>query len=166
MLAEATQIQLYGLIFLFGSYTVSSLSDLRRLAAQTDFAEVWGLYTAIFFLIDAAQAAAQTETITYLTIKWMLILAFAAATASTRIYIRLSLMDVTAITALCATLPPIQTITAIILIAALNEILTPILKSLAQTGAYPFLPIVWSTNLLLITINLLQIPQTLTPLIT
>ena len=39
-------LQTYGLVFLLGSLTVASLSDLRRLAAQKDFAEVWGLRTS------------------------------------------------------------------------------------------------------------------------
>ena len=47
-----TAVQLYGLVFLIGSLTVASLSDLRRMAAQKDFAEVWVVFTAAFFAYD------------------------------------------------------------------------------------------------------------------
>ena len=46
-MGELFQVQSWqplGLAFLLGSFTVATLSDLRRLSAQREFVEVWWLF--------------------------------------------------------------------------------------------------------------------------
>lgn len=49
---ELTQPQLLGLAFLLGSFTVATLSDLKRLSAQREFLELWVLFTVGVFAYD------------------------------------------------------------------------------------------------------------------
>jgi len=165
MITTTTTLQFYGLIFLLGSFTVSSISDLKRLAAQKDFAEVWGLYTLTAFIIDGITNTGDPNNLALVALKWMLIITVAVITTTNKLGIRLAMMDTAAITALASTLPPIQAITSLILILLLNEILTPILRNISKSNAYPFLPIIWLANLTYITINALNLPQTLQTII-
>ena len=55
---QPNPIQLHALVFLLGSLSVSALSDIRRLAAQADFSEVWIGFAAAMFAVDAIWGAA------------------------------------------------------------------------------------------------------------
>ena len=158
-------LQTYALVFLLGSLTVSSLSDLKRMAAQADFAEVWAAYTAIMFISDAyLGATGQLNPITF-TIKWAMILVAAAITTQTRIA-DISTMDTAAQTALLATLNPAYIILTITLTILTNELLKPILQKYGEAGAYPYLPTILTVNLLILIItqtNTLETATGLTP---
>ncbi len=47
-----SQFQLYGLIFLLGSFSVATLSDLKTMTAQREFMEVWILFILAFLAYD------------------------------------------------------------------------------------------------------------------
>jgi len=145
---QLTPIQIYGLVFLLGSFTVSSLSDFRRMAAQKDFAEVWILFTLGGFIYDII-IMSNTSPLGLL-IKWGFILFFAVVASNPKLYLRLSIMDVAAIAALFSMLNLIELGLAAILLAVLNEVMTPLLKHYGQGAAYPFLPVVWLVNLIII----------------
>src|SRR5690348_11378042 len=42
----------YGLFFLLGSFTVASLSDIRRMSAQSEFLHIWVLALLCLFVLD------------------------------------------------------------------------------------------------------------------
>jgi hypothetical protein len=149
----ANPLQTYALVFLLGSLTVSSLSDLRRMAAQTDFAEVWGAYVAVMFLMDIYLGMTSQMPLASFVIKWAIIAAFAAATTGARV-VTISTMDVTAIAALLSTLTPAYIILALALLVVANEIMKPALRGYGEGGAYPFLPTVLAVNLLILLIIL------------
>ncbi len=154
-------LQLYGLIFLLGSLTVSSLSDLRRLAAQKDFSEVWGAFTALLLLADILLAINDQSSLPPIAAKWILILITLIATTNARLF-NISTMDVTAITALLSLLNPLEIIASLTLLAITAELLQPILKSFGKAGAYPFLPIVLAVNVVLLAYLLAGGPQLIT----
>jgi hypothetical protein len=147
----ANPLQTYSLVFLLGSLTVSSLSDLRRMAAQTDFAEVWAAYVAVMFLMDIYLGMTSQTPLASFVLKWALIAALAAATTGTRI-VTISTMDVAAIAALLSTLTPAYILLAVVLLAVANEMMKPILRGYGEGGAYPFLPTIMAVNLLILLI--------------
>ena len=139
---------LYALIFMFGTLTVSSLSDLRRMAAQTDFAEVWWVFTGLMFLTDASLGVMGEMDLIIFTLKYAIIFIYLLIATSTRI-MEISTMDASAQTALFSILNPGYIFIAILLSLMINELLKPLLKNYGENGAYPFLPTVWTVNLLL-----------------
>ncbi|MFC2163340.1 hypothetical protein ACFLRF_06630 [Candidatus Altiarchaeota archaeon] len=151
-------IQISGLLYLLGSLTVSSLSDLRRLAAQKDFSEVWGAFTILLLTLDMYLLLIGSIPGIALLLKWALILSFTVLTTTGKIF-RISTMDVTAITALLALLNPAEILLAGLILLLANELLHPFLKKFGEAGAYPFLPVVFTVNLLLITYHLLGGPN-------
>jgi len=142
-------LQIQALVFLLGSLSVSSLSDLRRMAAQADFAEVWGAFTALMFLADVYMGLTAQLHIAPFIAKWALIGLFAAATSGGRIF-SISTMDVAAISALLATLNPAYILLTFPLMLLVNELLKPLLSRYGEEGAYPFLPTVFAVNLLIL----------------
>ncbi|MFH1403347.1 MAG: hypothetical protein ABIH11_03670 [Candidatus Altiarchaeota archaeon] len=157
-------IQLYGLIFLLGSLTVASLSDLRRLAAQKDFTEVWIFFTATMLLTDIYLLTTnQTDPLTA-TAKWTIIIAFASITTTT-IHFNISTMDAAAVTALLSLLNPVEITLTLILLLITGELLQPLLKQYGEAGAYPFLPIAWTINILLLAYATTGGPETLAQII-
>lgn len=145
--------RLYTLIFLLGSLTVSSLSDIRRMAAQADFAEVWWGFTAFMFAADAGLGAAGYYGLYAFLTKWLLLFIFALVIGSTKI-VSMSTMDTAALCALFSCLDAPMMAFAAGMILALNEILKPILRSYGEGGAYPFLPTVLAANLALLAFEL------------
>jgi hypothetical protein len=147
-------IQLHALVFLLGSLSVSSLSDLRRMAAQADFAEVWGAFTAVMFLTDIYLGLTAQLSIVPFIIKWALIGLFTAVASSSRA-LSISTMDITAIAALLATLGPAYILVTLPMMALVNELMKPFLAKYGEAGAYPFLPTVFTVNLILLLIFVL-----------
>jgi hypothetical protein len=149
----ANPIQNYALVFLLGSLTVSSLSDLRRLAAQADFAEIWGAFTAVMFAADVYTGLTGELNLLAFTLKWALILTAVVFTSTVHL-LNISTMDVAALAALMSTLTPAYIILTLFLTVIVNELLHPILRNYGEAGAYPFLPTVLAVNLLLLLILL------------
>jgi hypothetical protein len=139
----------YALIFLLGSLSVASLSDLKRMAAQTDFAEVWWSYTILMFITDTAYGLIGELNLYAFTAKWALTL-LTLAIITTQKTLPISTMDQAALTALLSTLPPIYIIATIPTTIITNELLKPLLKKFGEAGAYPFLPTLFTMNLLAI----------------
>lgn len=139
-------LQLYGLVFLLGSFTVASLSDLRRMAAQKDFAEVWAMFTLLVFAYDLYML----NNVSAFLMKWLLISLFTViAIRMTNAFV-ISLMDVAAICAVISLLSPVQIIIYLVLLAVTKEILGPVLRKFGEGGSYPFLPIVWTTTAIML----------------
>jgi len=154
LIIQLSPIQLYGLVFLLGSYTVASLSDLKRMAAQQDFAEVWAAFAGLMLIYDSYLAITATLPLIILLIKWAIITLFAIAATSTKINFGISLMDIAAITALLATLTPVYAAAALILLLITGELMNPLLKQFGEAGAYPYLPVVLATTILIILTHL------------
>lgn len=153
LFAPTAEIHVYGLVFLLGSLTVAGLSDLRRMAAQTDFAEVWAAFTALMFLTDTYLGLSAQLPLTVFGVKWALIAVYAAA-ASTLHLFDISTMDVSAVTALLSLQNPASILLAVFLLFIVNELLQPILRRYGEAGAYPYLPTVWTANLLILLLTL------------
>ena len=144
-------LQNYALVFLAGSLTVSSLSDLKRMAAQADFAEVWAAFVAAMFLADLYSGlTGQTATAQFLA-KWLLVAAYAVLVTATR-FAAISTMDVAAEAALLSALGPAYILAALVLTFIVNELLQPVLRRYGEAGAYPFLPTVLAVNVIMLAV--------------
>lgn len=144
-------MQLYGLVFLLGSLTVSALSDLRRMAAQRDFAEVWGAFTFISLVADI-YLLAESDPLT-LVAKWALIAGFAYVTLKEHA-LNISLMDVMAVSAVASLLGPATIIGFFVVLLLLREFLSPILEKFGGGGVRPFLPVAFAATVMLISYGL------------
>ena len=153
LITQHNPMQIHALVFLLGSLTVSSLSDLRRMAAQADFAEVWAAYTIVLFSFDVYLGLTAQMALAPFMLKWVLIVVFAAVTTGSHSF-SISTMDVAAIIALLATLNPVYILITLPMLVLVNELLKPILSKYGEAGAYPFLPTVLAANLILLLIFL------------
>lgn len=142
--------QRYGLAFLLGSFTVAALSDVRRMAAQREFLEVWVLAAVALLALDLARADWRFTTLT--GVKWGLILLLAVlSTTRFGILFRLARADVAACTAAAALLPPLLIVVFWALLKTLALVLAPVLAK--RDGSYPFLPVVTLATLAVLVIG-------------
>jgi hypothetical protein len=143
-------LQLYGLVFLLGSLTVAALSDLRRMAAQKDFAEVWGVFAFVAVVFDAYMLS-ETEPLT-LMLKFFLIAAFAYAALKEHA-LNISLMDVSAVVAVASLLNPLEIIVFYTAVIVFRGLLSPMLSKFGGDSVKPFLPVVFSATVLMVVIS-------------
>ncbi|MFC2154362.1 hypothetical protein ACFLRC_02630 [Candidatus Altiarchaeota archaeon] len=152
-----TSIQFYGLVFILGSLTVASLSDVRRMAAQQDFAEVWIVFSALMIAYDFYRVAALKLPIYSFALKWLLIFLLTYFTYFYQnSFLRLSLMDVTAIAAVNSLFTPALIVIFIIALLLSAELLRPFLVRYGDGGAYPFLPVILSATIIMFAFLLVQ----------
>jgi len=142
----------YALLFLLGSLSVASLSDIRRMAAQADFAEVWWVFIGVMFAADIGLGAAGIIAVEALGSKWLLFAAFAVLLTSSK-SLSVATMDQAALLALLSCLDAPMMAAAIALTFLINEIMKPLLASYGSEGAYPFLPTVFVVNLAMLAID-------------
>jgi len=142
------QYQLYGLIFLIGSFSVATLSDLRRMSAQVEFTEVWTIFILIFFVVDLVLWKNSNHIDVFL--KWMLILVFLLI-SDMRIgfLFKMAKGDLLACASVLILLPFFLGILFLILLKLFDLMMRPILRHAGAKGAYPFMPVVFITTFLL-----------------
>ena len=141
LILDLTQNQLYGLIFLIGSFTVATLSDIKYMKAQSEFVEVWVLALLFFLVIDIWrwEEVDQNQTMA----KWALIFIFMPlAHHSFGILFKLARGDVFACAAVMALMSPALIIVFIIILKVADLLFRPILRSFGSGNAYPFMPVV------------------------
>jgi len=141
---------LYGLVFLLGSFTVAAYSDLRRMAAQRDFAEVWVAVTVIVLFIDLYLATSINAPA--LAVKWLLIAGFALTALKYNPFALISPMDVAAVAAAASLLDVVHAAFYFVLVFVFREVMHPLLKKFGDAGAAPFLPVVWAATLAVLAI--------------
>jgi len=142
------QFQLYGIVFLLGSFSVAALSDLRRMSAQVEFTEIWAVFIGIFFIIDIITWQSADQKM--LLLKWLLILFFAlVSNARFGLLFRVARGDLLACAAVLIILPFFLGLVFIILLKVMDLILKPLLRRAGSGSAYPFIPVVWAASILL-----------------
>jgi hypothetical protein len=136
-----TQWQQLGLAFLLGSFTVATLSDLRRLSAQREFVEIWGLFALLVLGLDIVEAHKGIGVGPMLFVKWGMIAGLSVASlARVGWLFRLAAGDVAALAAAASLLEwwwvPIY--------YAIAKVLSWWLGPLLSRGrsVYPFMPVV------------------------
>jgi hypothetical protein len=149
--APANSLQFYGLLFLLGSFTVASLSDIKRMAAQKEFAQVWLVFIAAVFLYDFYRIA--EIHLAYFTVKWILIGLFALVSwRHIGIVLSLSEMDVTAACAVMSLLAPLLVACYYLVLVVFNILLKPALRRFGDGISMPFMPVVFAATVVMLII--------------
>jgi hypothetical protein len=148
--AAVTGMQFYGLVFLLGSFTVASLSDIKRMAAQKEFAEVWLVFTSLAFTYDFYRLSGGVS-IGVFALKWSMIPAFALLSwRYFGIMLSLSEMDITAACAAMSLLTPAYIILYYLLLVSMKFLAKPLLSHFGDGLSTPFLPVVLAATLAVI----------------
>ncbi len=135
------QFQLYGLIFLLGSFSVATLSDLKRMSAQREFTEIWILFFLTFLGYDIYTGYSQGVD-WFIFVKWGLIVIFAIAGFTGALF-NIASGDMFACLAVLALLPPFFILFFILTLKISQLLLGPFLKlGFGKKKRYPFLPVV------------------------
>lgn len=139
---DLAQPQLLGLAFLLGSFTVATLSDLKRLSAQREFLEAWVLFTVGVFAYDVFTVWQAGWALWQVTAaKWGLISVLGVLSwQKVGVVFRLARADVFACTAAAALLAPLLVIGFWLVLKVVAAGLRPLLAR--GKGHWPFMPVV------------------------
>ena len=133
--------QQFGLAFLLGSFTVATLSDLKRLSAQREFLEVWLLFVLAVLAFDAWRAHDGRASVPVFFFKWGLILGLSVLSLKrVGVLFRLAVGDVAALAAAACLLTPVLVVIFYLTAKALAVVLGPVLAR--GRRVYPFMPVV------------------------
>jgi len=146
---EFSTAQLFGLFFLLGSFTVAALSDLKHLAAQREFVEVWFFFAGMMLVLDFVQEGLAVTM--YFGVKWLLIAALAVM--SHRRFgpiFHLATGDVAALVAVAGLLAPGWVVLYWATLKLVNLPLAPLLAR--GKDVYPFMPVVTAATLVVVAI--------------
>lgn len=139
-----------GIAFLLGSFTVATLSDLKRLSAQREFLEVWVLFTGAILAFNIWETASLGWDLwQVVAIKWGLILVLGLFSwQGVGGIFNLARADVFACTATAALLSPLLILVFWVLLKLTALVLRPIL---ARGRPYwPFMPVVSVATLIVL----------------
>ncbi len=152
LLVKISTIQVYLLWFLLGSFTVATLSDLKRMSAQREFLQIWILFVAAMFTTDLYYHGYLTYDLTYLLVKWGLIIIFLPVYF--HYFRRIAWGDVFAKMSACSLLSPFLIIIFIILVRIIDATTRRLWQKWGNNRFYPFMPVIFFTTLFLIVISL------------
>ena len=146
--------QQLGLAFLLGSFTVATLSDLKRLSAQREFVEIWLLFILGALLFDLYDLHKERITGATFGVKWGLI-AILSLLSFGRIGLlfRLALADVAALAAAASLLTP----TPILILYGIAKVFSLLVERFVYKNqpSYPFMPVVSLATLCVLGLALL-----------
>ncbi|MFP4116589.1 MAG: hypothetical protein ACLFQ8_00520 [Candidatus Aenigmatarchaeota archaeon] len=149
---ELTTYQIYAMLFLLGSLAVSSISDLKKTAAQKEFFHFWLIFSGVMAIVDFYPQFVEGSFPPLFLGKWILIGAFVLLSwRRTGFVFRLAKMDVSAVVAVSTLL----SFTPLLAFYLLLKIFSLVLRSILSKGdRYPFLPIIFCTVTVIILANL------------
>lgn len=150
-----SQYQIYGLFFLLGSLAVATISDLKKMAAQKEFFQLWILFTVVMFLVDMRPLLAGGNIGAELITKWILIGVLALISHNrVGILFHLKKMDVAAIAAVVSLFNLYSVLIFFPLLKLVSLVQRPVLKS---GNRYPFIPSVFTSVSIILVVNLVLI---------
>ena len=133
--------QQLGLAFLLGSFAVATWSDLKYLAAQREFLEVWLFFLVAVLIHDAVQVRLGRFETTTVLVKWGLIAALSVLSLQqVGALFRLAPGDVAALAAAASLLPPALVVALFAAAKGLSLLLAGVLSR--GRPFYPFMPVV------------------------
>ena len=146
--------QQLGLAFLLGSFTVATLSDIKRLTAQREFLEVWLLFILGVFAFEFYDMRVGNLDSSRVWVKWGLI-ALLSFLSLERIGVlfRLARADVAALAASASLLTPIL----VLIFYGLAKIIAWVLQRIfwSNRTSWPFLPVVSLATIAVMVLGLL-----------
>ncbi len=140
-------IQLYALSFLLGSFSVATLSDMKRMSAQSEFVSVWAIIAIGLFIIDVYLVGTDKLAGDIFGLKWILIIIFSLLSHErVGVYFHLATGDVVAMMSAAAIMGPLGVVIFYILVKLVDWVTRPIWKSFGTETAYPFMPPIFLTT--------------------
>ncbi len=149
---EMTTYQIYALFFLLGSLAVSSISDIKKTAAQKEFFHFWIVFTLVMFVVDLYPRLVTGGGITMFSAKWGLIVAFSVLSSrKVGVLFGLAKMDVAAVAAVSSLFNIYTLVVFYVLLKVISLVQRPLLSSGKR---YPFLPVVLTSAAVVLLSNL------------
>jgi len=140
-------IQLYALSFLLGSFSVATLSDIKRMSAQSEFVSVWAIIAIGLFVIDVYLVGTDRLAWDIFGLKWILIVVFSLLSHErVGVYFHLATGDVVAMMSAAAIMGPVGVVIFYVLVKIVDWLTRPIWKSFGTETAYPFMPPIFLTT--------------------
>ncbi len=140
-------IQLYALAFLLGSFSVATLSDIKRMSAQSEFVSVWAIIAIGLFVIDVYLVGTDKLAWDIFGLKWILIVVFSLLSHErVGVFFHLATGDVVAMMSAAAIMGPVGVVIFYILVKIVDWLTRPIWKSFGTETAYPFMPPIFLTT--------------------
>jgi hypothetical protein len=131
----------YGLFFLLGSFTVASLSDVRRMSAQSEFLHIWVLVVLVLLGLDVY--GLREGPLDRFLVKWAAIAVLCLLSSKhVGALFRLEWGDVAAMAAVCGLLSPLVVVFFFGILKLTDFVMRPFLRHFGHEGAYPFMPVV------------------------
>ena len=147
-------IQLYALSFLLGSFSVATLSDLKRMSAQSEFVSVWAIIAIGLFIIDVYLVGTDKLAWDIFGLKWVLIVVFSLLSHErVGVYFQLATGVVVAMMSAAAIMGPVDVVIFYILVKVVDWITRPIWKSFGTETAYPFMPPIFLTTAIVLIVS-------------
>jgi hypothetical protein len=144
--------QQFGLAFLLGSFAVATWSDLKYLAAQREFLEVWLFFLAAVLVHDVYQAQWGPAGWPVTLLKWALVALFSVLSLrEVGVLFRLARGDVAALAAAASLLPPLLVVVFFLAAKALSFALEPVLAR--GRNFWPFMPVVSLATVLVLALG-------------
>ena len=141
-------MQIYGLFFILGSYSVATLSDLKRMSAQSEFVSVWAIIAIALFVVDVYLVGTDKFDMNMFIVKWLLIVGLSILShEKVGVYFHLATGDVVAMMAAAALLGPFGVVIFYIIVKIMDFITRPIWRQFGTETAYPFMPVIFLTTL-------------------
>lgn len=141
--------QVYGLFFLLGSFAVASLSDVKHLAAQREFMDVWLVFAGVMAALDVWRSGLRPDTL--LLAKWAVLLALSLLSwHGIGVVFRLARADVAACAAAASLLAPGAIVLFWLLLKGLS---VPLSRPFRRGEHYPFLPVVTTATVALLALS-------------
>jgi hypothetical protein len=145
--------QQLGLAFLLGSFAVATWSDLKYLAAQREFLEVWVFFLAVVLVHDVVQVHRGSMSGPHTALKWALVGVLSLLSwRGVGVLFRLAPGDVAAVAAAASLLPPALVLALFFAARAIAMALAPVLAR--GRGVYPFMPVVSLATLVVLALGL------------
>jgi hypothetical protein len=151
---ELAPWQQLGLAFLLGSFTVATLSDLKYLAAQREFLEVWLGIVGVVFVVQVIGLVRSPTDWPIFALRWSLIIGFCLLSwRKVGILFRLAFGDVAALAAAACLLPTLFIALLFVFAKVFAWGLRPFLAGNRTT--WPFMPVVTLATLAILVLGLL-----------
>jgi hypothetical protein len=151
--------QQLGLAFLLGSFAVATWSDLKYLAAQREFIEVWLFFLGVMLVHDSYQVHAERMPATVTILKWLLLVVLSLLSLrQVGVLFRLAPGDVAALAAAASLLSPLLVVLFFLVARGLALFLGPLLAR--GRPFYPFMPVVALATVVVLALGLLLAPAT------
>jgi hypothetical protein len=133
--------QQFGLAFLLGSFSVATLSDLKRLSAQREFVEIWLVFVLAMLALDVFHAYLGPASALTVGIKWALIAVLSLLSwRRVGVLFRLAPGDVAALAAAASLLTPALVAVFYLVAKGIALIIGPLLRR--GRPVWPFMPVV------------------------